>query len=239
MARFRALAMTPARAAARQLWGDSPDGRGVTDDRPPPVAFAPGRGRVPPPGLHQRVGPARAAHSRRAGGADLGRGGRPRDRVASQERHRLRDLPPRAPARSSRPSPSRGTRPPPRSQCPSPQRRRRLSDRWRPRASSRPRSAAATPAARDPNIFPLSPRSAMGTESPLIAAFRAHMDGKPERAFGAIAELDRTNQELILAILPVLSRGASANFAADPTDRGRTGQTTPCGGHPDRIVRDS
>jgi hypothetical protein len=55
-----------------------------------------------------------------------------------------------------------------------------------------------------------------GAESPLLAAFRAYMDGKPERAFGAIAELDRTNQELILAILPVLSRGATANLAADP-----------------------
>jgi hypothetical protein len=42
------------------------------------------------------------------------------------------------------------------------------------------------------------------------------MEGKPERAFGAIAELDRQNQELILALLPVLSRGASANLAADP-----------------------
>jgi hypothetical protein len=77
-------------------------------------------------------------------------------------------------------------------------------------------SAASTPAARDPGVFPLTPRSAIGTESPLVAAFRAHLEGKPERAFEAISGLDRANQELILAILPVLSRGASANLAADP-----------------------
>lgn len=77
-------------------------------------------------------------------------------------------------------------------------------------------SAASTPAARDPGIFPATPRSTIGAESPLLAAFRAHFEGKPERAFEAIAGLDRANQELILAILPVLSRGASANFAADP-----------------------
>jgi hypothetical protein len=91
-----------------------------------------------------------------------------------------------------------------------------LAEPVAPPSQFTPTSAAAVPVARDPNIFPLSPRSATGTESPLLAAFRAHMDGKPERAFGAIAELDRTNQELILAILPVLSRGASANLAADP-----------------------
>jgi hypothetical protein len=85
-----------------------------------------------------------------------------------------------------------------------------------PQSSLTPTSAAASPVERDPNIFPLSPRSASGTESPLLAAFRAYVDGKPERAFGAIAELDRTNQELILAILPVLSRGATANLASDP-----------------------
>jgi hypothetical protein len=77
-------------------------------------------------------------------------------------------------------------------------------------------SGAESSAPRDPAFLQLTPRSAIGTESPLLAAFRAHMDGKPERAFGAIAELDRANQELILAILPVLSRGAAANLTADP-----------------------
>jgi hypothetical protein len=77
-------------------------------------------------------------------------------------------------------------------------------------------TSAEAPVARDPSFLQLTPRSAIGIESPLLAAFRAHMDGKPERAFGAIAELDRANQELILAILPVLSRGAAANLTADP-----------------------
>lgn len=77
-------------------------------------------------------------------------------------------------------------------------------------------SAASTPAAHDPGIFPATPRSAIGAESPLMAAFRAHIEGKPERAFEAIAGLDRTNQDLVLELLPILSRGASTNLAADP-----------------------
>ena len=46
--------------------------------------------------------------------------------------------------------------------------------------------------------------------------FGADLDGKPERAFESISSLDRHNQEVILALLPVLTRGASANLAGDP-----------------------
>jgi hypothetical protein len=69
---------------------------------------------------------------------------------------------------------------------------------------------------RDPGVFPLAAVRPPHTDLPLIMALRAHIDGKPERAFEAIAGLDRLNQEVILAILPVLTRGATANLAGDP-----------------------
>lgn len=68
----------------------------------------------------------------------------------------------------------------------------------------------------DPGVFPLVAIRPPHADAPLIAALRAHIDGKPEQAFEAIAGLERLNQEVILALLPVLARGATVNFAADP-----------------------
>ena len=70
--------------------------------------------------------------------------------------------------------------------------------------------------ANDPGTFPLATVRPPVAESPLLAALRAHLDQKPERAFEAIAGLDRINQDVILDLLPVLTRGAGANLAGDP-----------------------
>ena len=64
-------------------------------------------------------------------------------------------------------------------------------------------------------IYPLAAIRPTQTESPLLTALRAHLDNKPEHAFQAIAGLDRLNQDVILAMLPVLTRSASANLAGD------------------------
>jgi hypothetical protein len=68
-----------------------------------------------------------------------------------------------------------------------------------------------------PGPFPLAPvRSAVLAEPPLLAAVRAYIEGKPERAIEFITALDKPNQEFVLAILPALARGATADLASDP-----------------------
>jgi hypothetical protein len=67
-------------------------------------------------------------------------------------------------------------------------------------------------------------------DSPLLAAVRAHEEGKPDRAIELLAVLERPNQELVLAMLPVLTRGATIDLR-DPaatailTDQIRTAAT--------------
>jgi hypothetical protein len=68
----------------------------------------------------------------------------------------------------------------------------------------------------DSNTFLIGHIRQIPIESPLLGAVRAFAEGKPEKAFTAIAGLDRPNQDLILAILPVLARAANPNLAADP-----------------------
>lgn len=79
-----------------------------------------------------------------------------------------------------------------------------------------PAGGPGLPESSDPGVFPLASLRSPLAEPPLLAALRAHLDGKPERAFESISSLDRHNQEVILALLPVLTRGASANLAGDP-----------------------
>ena len=72
------------------------------------------------------------------------------------------------------------------------------------------------PIGSEPAVFPSIAIRKSPSEWPVLTALRAHSEGKPERAFEAIASLDKPNQELVLALLPVLARGASANIPADP-----------------------
>jgi hypothetical protein len=73
------------------------------------------------------------------------------------------------------------------------------------------------PPAAEPGAFPLAgPRVNLPPEPALLVALRAHIENKPERAIEAIRALDKSNQDLVLALLPVLARGATANLAGDP-----------------------
>jgi len=52
--------------------------------------------------------------------------------------------------------------------------------------------------------------------SPLTEAVRAYADGKPSRAIEILKSLDPPNQEFVLAMVPILARGATADLATDP-----------------------
>jgi hypothetical protein len=54
------------------------------------------------------------------------------------------------------------------------------------------------------------------TEAPLLAAVRAYVEGRPEKAIEIIRTLDKQNQDFVLAVLPILARGASADLTNDP-----------------------
>lgn len=67
----------------------------------------------------------------------------------------------------------------------------------------------------EPGPFPLQ---AVGpvAEAPLLAAVRAYTENRPERAIEIIRTLNTQNQDVVLALLPILARGASADFNNDP-----------------------
>ncbi|MCE9564130.1 MAG: hypothetical protein K8U57_18965 [Planctomycetes bacterium] len=52
--------------------------------------------------------------------------------------------------------------------------------------------------------------------SPLLLAVQAYADGKPNRAIEILKSLDAPNQEFVLAMVPILARGATADLATDP-----------------------
>lgn len=79
-----------------------------------------------------------------------------------------------------------------------------------------PPSHASGTAANDPRAFPLAAhRTNVVTEPPLLAAVRAFIEGRQERALDHIMALDKPNQDLVLAMLPVLARGATADLTSD------------------------
>lgn len=49
-------------------------------------------------------------------------------------------------------------------------------------------------------------------ETPLLSAIHAYEEGKPDRAIEFLSLLERPNQELVLAMLPVLTRGATLDL---------------------------
>jgi hypothetical protein len=66
-----------------------------------------------------------------------------------------------------------------------------------------------------PSVAP-PPALTPGRESPLLDAVKAYADGKPTRAIEILKSLDGPNQEFVLAVVPILQRGATADLAADP-----------------------
>jgi hypothetical protein len=73
-------------------------------------------------------------------------------------------------------------------------------------------------ASESPGQFPVSPiPPTPGAEPPVLAAVRAQVEGRPDKAIEALGALDKPNQEFVLALLPVLMRGATGDLVGDPT----------------------
>jgi hypothetical protein len=64
-------------------------------------------------------------------------------------------------------------------------------------------------------LLPNGPQGAAPPEPPLLAAVRAYSEGRPDRAIEIIRTLPQPNQEFLLAMLPVLARGATADLNND------------------------
>lgn len=71
------------------------------------------------------------------------------------------------------------------------------------------------PAGLEPAAFPLL--SGPAVEPPLLAAVRAYAENRPEQAIEIIRRMDRGQQDFVLAVLPILARGATADLANDPS----------------------
>jgi hypothetical protein len=68
----------------------------------------------------------------------------------------------------------------------------------------------------EPGPFPLVAPPAAAPEPPILVAVREYCAGRSDRAIEVIRSLDKPNQDLVLALLPVLARGASADLTNDP-----------------------
>lgn len=53
-------------------------------------------------------------------------------------------------------------------------------------------------------------------EAPLLAAVRAYSEGRPDQAIEVIRKMDKSQQDFVLTVLPILARGATADLASDP-----------------------
>lgn len=72
------------------------------------------------------------------------------------------------------------------------------------------------PIATEPGPFPIVHVASPLPEAPLVAAMREYAAGRPERAIELLRPLDKSNQDAILALLPILNRLATADLANDP-----------------------
>ena len=77
-----------------------------------------------------------------------------------------------------------------------------------------PVANAVRPAGGEPEPFPVLPVTP--PEPPLLAAMRAYTEGRPEQAIEIIRKMDKPNQDFVLAVLPTLARGATADLTNDP-----------------------
>ncbi len=72
------------------------------------------------------------------------------------------------------------------------------------------------PSSGEPGPFPVLPPITVPPESLLLAAVRAYTEGRPEQAIEIIRRMDKNNQDLVLAVLPILARGVTADLTNDP-----------------------
>ncbi len=84
-----------------------------------------------------------------------------------------------------------------------------------PTAPLKPGEPVRAAQSNEPGPFPFAQPFAPPPDPPLVAALRAYMDGRPERAIEHMRALDRPNQEFVLSVLPLLARGATADLARD------------------------
>lgn len=71
-----------------------------------------------------------------------------------------------------------------------------------------------TPASAEPGPLPLLAPTT--PDSPLLAALRAYVENRPDQAIEHLKSLDKTSQDFVLAVLPLLVRGAG--LKANGTD---------------------
>jgi hypothetical protein len=71
----------------------------------------------------------------------------------------------------------------------------------------------------EPGPFPIA-QSTLPPEPPLLAAVRAYTENHPDRAIEIIRTLPKQNQDVVLALLPVLARGAGPDLTNDPATVG-------------------
>jgi hypothetical protein len=85
-----------------------------------------------------------------------------------------------------------------------------------PAGPTKPSDPLRPPVGIEPGPFPPVVPAGGPPEAPLLAAVRAYTEGRPDKAIEIIRTLDKPNQDLILALLPILARGASADLNNDP-----------------------
>jgi hypothetical protein len=80
-------------------------------------------------------------------------------------------------------------------------------------------SEVVTPVSGEPAPLPLLAAVPSSPESPLLAAVRAYVENRPEQAISHLKSLDATSQDFVLAVLPLLVRGAGMRAnAGDPVE---------------------
>jgi hypothetical protein len=83
-----------------------------------------------------------------------------------------------------------------------------------------PPDAALRPVRAEPAPLPVLPGPPV-PDPPLLAAVRAYLENRPDQAIEHLKDLSKPNQELVLAVLPALVRGAQIDLArSDPQDVG-------------------
>lgn len=72
----------------------------------------------------------------------------------------------------------------------------------------------------EPGPFPVLTPPPTPVEAPLLGAVRAYTENRPEKAIEIIRTMNPPNQDLVLALLPVLARAVSADLNNDPATVG-------------------
>ena len=72
----------------------------------------------------------------------------------------------------------------------------------------------------EPALLPPMAQPPTPVEAPLLGAVRAYTEGRPEKAIEIIRTMNPQNQDLVLALLPVLARAVSADLNNDPATVG-------------------